>query len=368
MTDFGEDDFLRAVAAFEAAPFEPEQWEHGLDLFARAGGGWAGQLLAIEPDGSIVFNLVTRMSSDAVVEWERRGGSIVGVNPRAQSILSRPFSVTADDDFLSRQEQQRSPFYQELFRPFDAAFMSVGRLRDHGRVKAIAGAIRSHRQGHAGKTDHERISRLLPYVDAALRTSLALGRRDMHVAIDSLQLLSLIAFACDASGRVLSQTEAAEAAQPAVGPLAVRERHLVAVEERHDAPLQEAIRRACTRGLPNGRRTSTILASTPDGTPYRLDIAPLPHGRVHSVTACLVTVAHPQPVADPGALLSRMFGLTRSEAQVAIGIARGLSSTEIACDRQVSVATVRAQVHTVLQKAGVTKASALAALVGRLNI
>jgi len=209
---------------------------------------------------------------------------------------------------------------------------------------------------------------LLPYVDAALRTSLALGRRDMHVAIDSLQLLSLIAFACDASGRVLSQTEAAEAAQPAVGPLAVRERHLVAVEERHDAPLQEAIRRACTRGLPNGRRTSTILASTRDGTPYRLDIAPLPHGRVHSVAACLVTVAHPQPVADPGALLSRMFGLTRSEAQVAIGIARGLSSTEIACDRQVSVATVRAQVHTVLQKAGVTKASALAALVGRLNI
>jgi DNA-binding NarL/FixJ family response regulator len=112
----------------------------------------------------------------------------------------------------------------------------------------------------------------------------------------------------------------------------------------------------------------TLLISTPAGPPRRVDVAPLPQGHVRAVSACIVTIAAPPPVPHPATLLRTMFLLTRAEAEIAIDVARGLSSHEIALRRGVGVTTVRGQVHAVHQKMGVNKASALAALLGRLSL
>jgi DNA-binding CsgD family transcriptional regulator len=365
-----------ARAAFEAAPFYPAQWEVGLDLFALAGGGWAGQLLAVRPGGEIAINLVTQMTPSAVTEWEQRGGAIVGVNPRALSMLTDRFAITADDDFLSRAAQDRSPFYRDVFRPFDADFISVGKLGTPEKgLQAIAGVIRSRRQGHAGRTDHERIARLLPHVDAALRMTFTLGRRDVRVTIDALDAMGLAGdlrggrAICEVGGRIVAITRAAEALLHEGRLVVARQGRLAAAEAAQDERLQAAIRRACARGRAGtASRMGTLLISTPAGPPRRVDVAPLPQGHVRAVSACIVTIAAPPPVPHPATLLRTMFLLTRAEAEIAIDVARGLSSHEIALRRGVGVTTVRGQVHAVHQKMGVNKASALAALLGRLSL
>jgi DNA-binding CsgD family transcriptional regulator len=45
-----------------------------------------------------------------------------------------------------------------------------------------------------------------------------------------------------------------------------------------------------------------------------------------------------------------LFGLTKGEAQVALGIASGKAADEIAHERAVSVGTVRTQLKALLQK------------------
>lgn len=64
--------------------------------------------------------------------------------------------------------------------------------------------------------------------------------------------------------------------------------------------------------------------------------------------------------------ISRMLGLTKAEAAVALALSRGASADEIAEDFGLSRNTIRNQIAAVLQKTGVSRQSALVRLVDRL--
>jgi DNA-binding NarL/FixJ family response regulator len=68
----------------------------------------------------------------------------------------------------------------------------------------------------------------------------------------------------------------------------------------------------------------------------------------------------------PASELRRIFGLTSAEATVALSLASGTSGKEVAAQRGVSVTTVRAQVRSILQKAGARNLRDLAGLVASL--
>jgi len=71
--------------------------------------------------------------------------------------------------------------------------------------------------------------------------------------------------------------------------------------------------------------------------------------------------------APPADVLTRMFTLTRAEAEVAIGIACGRRVAEIAADRGVKVETVRSHSKTVFAKTRTRGQAELAALLARLT-
>jgi DNA-binding CsgD family transcriptional regulator len=68
----------------------------------------------------------------------------------------------------------------------------------------------------------------------------------------------------------------------------------------------------------------------------------------------------------PVNMLTEIFGLTPSEARVAIAIAAGKQFAEIALDRGVKIDTVRVHSKTVFSKTGTRGQSELAALLTRL--
>ncbi|MBV9882108.1 MAG: helix-turn-helix transcriptional regulator [Sphingomonadaceae bacterium] len=74
---------------------------------------------------------------------------------------------------------------------------------------------------------------------------------------------------------------------------------------------------------------------------------------------------HELPIQDGslGQRLQMLFGLTRAEQEVAIGIANGRTPREIAGDRGVSEQTVRVQLKTLSRKLGCRRQTEIAALV-----
>ncbi len=67
------------------------------------------------------------------------------------------------------------------------------------------------------------------------------------------------------------------------------------------------------------------------------------------------------------ALLRRMLGLTATEAEVAVALARGATASAIARDRAVSLETVRSHLKTIFAKTGTRRQAALVALVLQLR-
>jgi DNA-binding CsgD family transcriptional regulator len=76
-------------------------------------------------------------------------------------------------------------------------------------------------------------------------------------------------------------------------------------------------------------------------------------------------MAHEWPVPDAslGQRLRMLFGLTRAEEEIALGISKGKTIRGIARDRQVSDQTVRGQLKTLSRKLGCRRQSEVAALV-----
>lgn len=373
MGTFGDDDFVQMVAAFEAAPFEAGQWAQALDLFADAAGGWAGQLIGVTPaTGELAWNVITQMPADATAEWERRGGAMADMNPRASSLHHPPFRVSSDRDYLTPADQARSAFYQELFVPMEAPHISVGRLGQDQRMVAVICAIRTARQGPASAADHARIAAILPHVDAALAMQLRLDARDIQAAIGPLDALAIPAFLCNMWGRPVAMTAAADALLRQGDLLTLQGRRLTTRERARDAMIQRALRLAGTAwgaGRSVVRATAIGLVDAA-GLVRRVDIAPLPRGMdgFPSSASCILAVSQPRPTPDAAMLLQQAFGFTPAEAATALYMGHGLSSAEIAQRRSVSIATARVQVNAVLQKAGVRKASMIAAMLGQLNL
>jgi DNA-binding CsgD family transcriptional regulator len=59
-----------------------------------------------------------------------------------------------------------------------------------------------------------------------------------------------------------------------------------------------------------------------------------------------------RPSSPPIGLLIDLFGLTRSEAEVAVALAGGVTAEDVARIRRVSLDTVRTQIRTILRKTG----------------
>ncbi|MCS6898833.1 MAG: helix-turn-helix transcriptional regulator [Myxococcales bacterium] len=134
-----------------------------------------------------------------------------------------------------------------------------------------------------------------------------------------------------------------------------------------------------------GREVGHGLASLQKGTPgivrirrpsgrasYLLIFAPAgPRSRLllEDIPWAIVYIIDPErEMPDLGDLLSTAFGLTRTEAKVAIAIASGHSAREVAEQHKVTHATVRTQLLAIYSKTGVSRQSALARLIHNLDL
>lgn len=169
----------------------------------------------------------------------------------------------------------------------------------------------------------------------------------------------------DQDARLVTANAPASALLAAGGLLAVRDGVLRVGSPTRAAPLVKALRHAArTAQAETGEGADVVwLSSRAEGGPLCVIVMPV---RALDDAVCpgrqLVTLFVHQPGRMPRldrVALSRVFGLTNSEAQVAERIAHGRTVAQIARAHGTSVHTIRKQVARILAKTGARRQSDL---------
>lgn len=182
-------------------------------------------------------------------------------------------------------------------------------------------------------------------------------------AMGALNTVGIAAFLCDSQGRVRAMTPCAQRLLGEGRALELVGGRLHARSEGAD--LTGPIRHHANE-VSDG---ATLLIPMEKGPALVLDITPL----VREDWAARLPVSVLVTVRGRGALdaraeaaLQSSFGLSPTEARIAIGLARGKQPPVIAAERQVSVQTIRTQIRNLYAKVGVGHRAALVAQVSAL--
>ncbi|CAJ1500619.1 helix-turn-helix transcriptional regulator [[Mycobacterium] kokjensenii] len=215
------------------------------------------------------------------------------------------------------------------------------------------------------------ITRLTPHLQQALRTRDSLSQLDRraHDLTEACGSVSHGIVIVDGRRPVFANTTAERVLCDNDG-LRVEHGHLTAQSSRADAELGRSIARLAD---PVGATVwgGSFLCPRPSGRrPYIVHVLPVDPSAVvapRGGRAMLVIVDPEQRPEPAAALLKRLYGLTKSEAQVAVMVLRGEGLTPIAEELTVSLTTVKTHLQHIYAKTGTHRQAELVRLLFMLD-
>jgi DNA-binding CsgD family transcriptional regulator len=205
-----------------------------------------------------------------------------------------------------------------------------------------------------------------------VRTHLALEGQGAAVLTGAMDALSIPVFVCDRTGRVRSQTQAAETLVTTGRGLQLKAGRLQGSWPEETKALLDAIEATVIwRAQPGPAvlRTVVVRGRDHNKAPLVLDVFALPSQPYQFTFAPRVLVVARGPRgarARRTAILQAMYSLTSAEIQITEYLVEGQSAEFIAAKRGVSVATVRTQIKTIMAKLGVSRQVELVVRLGKL--
>ncbi|ORW32274.1 hypothetical protein AWB91_11975 [Mycobacterium paraense] len=166
------------------------------------------------------------------------------------------------------------------------------------------------------------------------------------------------------AGRVRCINSQAERILEIADGLTLRAQCITATVGSAQAQLGKAIHHAIVGDRDGIRGGRSLLCARPSGRrPYVVHVVPSePHDG-----GALLMIVDPQHETQPApTLLAELFSLTRSEAQIALGILRGTPPKQLAEQMSVSLVTVRTHLQHVFDKTGTHRQADLVRLLTNL--
>ena len=274
--------------------------------------------------------------------------------------------VVTTSDLLSYDEFHEDDFYKEYLSQYDVGYI-LG--VDIGTVRGISAKFRLVRQEHRedfGPRERALCQALVPYLRAAL--NIFVMRVDMEAEKDALSAtvsgMSVGSILVDPDGQVL------EANPPALSILEQRDGLFLigdrlALDEPKKSKLLHDLIRKNAEGHPNTTMSGSARAMMVDRPSGRESISLVvrpgsPSGqRAMRQTALIHLVDPAQPRAPVIDALIQLFGLTPTEAKVALSLSNGNSIAETARTSATSKNTTRSHVRSIFSKMGINRQSDL---------
>jgi DNA-binding CsgD family transcriptional regulator len=201
---------------------------------------------------------------------------------------------------------------------------------------------------------------------------LALEKQGAVLIGAALGALGIAAFICDGLALVCALTPVAQAAL-ASGRVRLVNGRLSAPHHYDAADMEAAIAAATSLDLlVAGPTTRTIVNRNPrhPASAQVVDVIALPrHPLLSSFEprAIVVLRGGEQTRSELEPILTRAFGLTPAEAQVAARLANGEAREMIAAERGASLQTVRSQIKSIFAKLNVTRERELVSMLARIT-
>jgi DNA-binding CsgD family transcriptional regulator len=361
-----ESEQVSAIRAISEAAFDVAAWMPALGWIARAGGGWAAQLMGVHPLFGLLFSFLHGIAPDTttefMVEFEARGGENPDINPRARILSREDYEVCRDGDLAPEDEIAHSEFMQDYLYRYDNAASRLARLPGVRGTKLVAVIGRSASQSEFDAADHASFAALLPHVHDAVGLCASLEQRGAKLMAGALEAISYPAFVIDGSHAIVSLTPEADAMLQSGKIVHARRGYLEAFDWRTNALLQDAMRLACLKpGVTWRSQISSVLFHEPRDGLCVAEVAPLPSSSDNLRFGPLAVVAfgRQRHKADVAKLVRQGFDLTRAEAEIALSLLSGTATLQIAMERKSSIETVRTQIKSVFQKIEVDSRAAL---------
>lgn len=280
-------------------------------------------------------------------------------------------SVVLDHEFIEREKLVATPYYNEFLMPLDIpkVLMLFGPSQDdHGTAMSI---MRGMRQPEFDAAEQALARRLSGHVVTAFRSAAMLGWQSWTDLTGSIEQAADAIVLLDAAGMIAHLNPRAERLAAARDGVFVSGGRLYAETGGDTSTLQAAIQRAAAGPEPRvgamlaiGRSSgeAALVAAVTPLAPRAFDwLTPNPRA--------MITIA--DPVERPGRdhiAIGRLFGLSRREAEIADGLANGMTIAEVADQRGITLITARNYLNRVLRKTNVSRQSELVALFTRLAL
>jgi len=354
---------------YEAA-YDESHWAVTLERLVGLSGSRVANILYYDTRGpAIQVNQNFGTPPELLDDYHRR---FAATDPGKEVLQRAPVgsAVSADRIFDPARfaELCRTEFYESFMAPQDIHY--GGGLKvfdDQGRISALS-FFRSRAAGTYDDATLELISALTPHLQRALRihrefVHLKAERQALLAGFDQL-VMGLILF--DARGEVLYRNPMAERILAHHPALTASGSTIAATHPGERIRLRRLIRQAVETDPGDTVAGAVALGlHHPDGVnPLPILIRPLdgPFRGQGEARAALFLSDPEQSLPLSPDVVSTAYGLSETEARVAVGIANSLSVKEIAGLHGVSHNTVRTQLKTIFQKLGISRQTELVKL------
>lgn len=352
---------------FAEAAFHPDGWTRALTAMADATGSLRGNLIGVGHPNLTAFNIITG-GDETVQRLAAEAGFDPEVNYRVAASVGRACGeVVAEEEYAVLRERLRNRDYEEMCEEIDAPFGCQATLETDGTSLIGLALLRSRADGKTDERARTIFARLVPHVQAAVKTQLLIDHRGTELVRGALDALDKAAILIDPYGRVLSMTTAAERILARTQHLNVTDRILRAACPLERPQLDYRLKNVLRGTIP---QADMLLRTAPE-PPMRLSIQRLPdqewnfgfRPRVMVVLHC--RTRHHAMLQQH---LQQEYGLTAAESDVALALSTGIARDVIAARRGASLGTVRQQVKSIFAKLGVHREAEFLALLSSLAL
>lgn len=370
LSTLSAESFSKTVKSLYAAAVGSEGWSDALRQVEDFTGS-AGAIIDFESfsPAASSFCLSGRFPMEQCAEFAINYMPICKRNAAAREWPDKSF--LCDSMLLSESEMDRDPVY-EWFGTMGLRYFVGGGLGQVGAYRSSFSLQRSRRQGHAEADDIEMFKLIRPHFVHAVTLAASINNLTAitRMAETSLGGVRKGVIALEASGRIVFANGRAESILSEADGLRVSDGMLVTSSQSRRRDLESLIRSASEPALnagggwlrierPSGRPPLAVFASHFAASPALSD-----YGRA----TVLLTIHSPydrQP-AD-GEALRTIFGLTQTEAAIAVALSAGHDTASAALQFGVAVGTVRVHIKAIFRKLGINRQQDLVQIVSNLG-
>lgn len=286
---------------------------------------------------------------------------------------AQPGTVITFSDMIPREELLRSEFYRSFMKPNDLGDAIRFGLSEPGGAQAWIDAGRKLNGTPFGEAEKNYCLALIPYFERALAIYSQLKRSEAEKQVyESLtEQLTVGIVLLDDSSRIVRTNDMAESLLAGDKQIFIRNRQLAfrdpGLQKDFERIFGNALDQRTKHGLPVGIEALSIRQN--DDSLIGLLVKAIPETRWHTgagYPAVVVCICDPTQHQDARqTFVSQLFGLTVSEARLAILLAEGITLAEAADILKVTEHTTRAVSKRIFSKMGVNRQADLVRIILR---